>query len=390
MSDLTPKVSSTLAKRIYDVQNPGLVDTYLKLPYFKKTTGTSPPSGIHLKGEVGGRIILNYSDGFGVCAEGGGDNKNELFMIFRGTTTANNGADMLTDARIGIMSNQAGLPVHIGFEHCFSSMLPKIKQFIAAQKGVVKVVHCIGHSLGGAIASLAADYVSKNTSFKTKLYTFGCPRVGTDWFVKSTSTSIGEGNIHRVYHRTDPVTLVPLYPFMHAPYRGNGHYIYSAEPLTSGAAHMMDRYIKSVDGKTWTQLCDEPEHPYTIESAIQSWLQSKSPVDSSSATFWRWIDSALIYVLKKIAMATILSLQAVFIGTFTLADKIAYILKKGIDLAEHISIWVELLIRKMMQALGMGVPASKEEMTRSLIKRVLLRITEKSNREARNAIGKVK
>lgn len=112
-------------------------------------------------------------------------------------------------------------------------------------------------------------------------------------------------------------------------------------------------------------------------------------MNTSSATFWRWVDSAIIYVIKKVAMAAILGLQAVFIGAFTLADKIAYILAKGIDLAENISIWVELLMRKLMQALGMAVALSKKELTQSLIRHVLTRLTEKANREARNALKKI-
>ncbi len=389
MSELTPPVAATLAGRIYDVQNPMLVDIFLKLPYFASTkkSGASPHS--HLKAEIGGRVVLNFKDGFGVCAHGGKGYEDEIFLIFRGTTTANKKADILTDARIGITSNSAGLPVHTGFYHCFSSMLPDIKRFFSANKGNVKVVHCIGHSLGGAVASLAADWISRALKHPTKLYTFGAPRVGTDWFSNSTTSSLRKENMHRVYHRTDPVPMVPLYPFMHAPYHGEGHYIYSAYPLTSGAAHFMSNYTDSVKKKTWEQLCDVPEQPCIIESTIEGWLKSKSPVNTSSATFWRWVDSALIYVLKKVAMTTIMSLQAAFIGAFTLADKIAYILAKGIDLAEKISVWMELLMRKLMQALGMKVTQNKKELTHSLIRGVLVRLTEKANQEAQNALKKL-
>lgn len=111
------------------------------------------------------------------------------------------------------------------------------------------MVHCVGHSLGGAVASLAADWVSRTLKLPTKLYTIGAPRVGTDWLVKSTTASIREENIFRVYHSTDPVPMVPLYPFMHALYNRQGHYIYSAFPLTSGAAHFMENYATSVKGK---------------------------------------------------------------------------------------------------------------------------------------------
>jgi len=388
MPEISPDTAAQLAERIYDVQDLSLVDFFLEQSFFKqaKKPGFSPHK--HLMADVGGRIILKHRDGFGICAHGSND--RDLFLIFRGTTMANSGADIFTDAYIGIENSSAGLPVHIGFNRCFTSMLPEIRTFFSTHVKGGKTVHCIGHSLGGAIASLAADWVARNTIHAAKLYTFGAPRVGTDWFVNSTTTAIGGEHIHRVYHRTDPVPMVPLYPFMHAPYDQDGHYLFSVEPLTSGEAHKMTKYKKSVKTKSWKQLSDAPENPYTVESAIESWLKSKSPIaDTSSATFWRWVDSALIYVIKKVALAAIVSIQGAFVTSFTIADKIAYILAKGINLAENISIWVEHLMRKLMQALGMKVVESKEELTHNLIRFVLMRITEKANKEARNALRRL-
>lgn len=389
MTRISPSEAASLARDVYAVQDESQLRFFLDNPLFKDRTTKSPTSPNYLKAEVGGRILLNFKDGFGVCAEGGGLHKNEVFLIFRGTTMANKKADVLTDARIGITNSSTGLPVHCGFHHCFSSMLPKIQTFFNMHKGSIQVVHCVGHSLGGAVASLAADWVAETLKLPTRLYTFGAPRVGTDWFVKQTTSSIGSHNMYRVYHRTDPVPMVPLYPFMHAPYKEPGHYIHSTQPLTSGAAHFIKSYVDSVDRKSWEQINEIPDQPYTVESAIESWLKSKSPVDTSSPAFWRWIDSAIIYVLKKIAMAAVIQLQGIFIGIFTVADKIAYILAKGIDLAENISIWVERLMRKLMQALGMRIANTKKELTRDLIRYVLLRLTEKANREARDAISKL-
>lgn len=389
MSTLSPSKAAQLAEEVYAVQREAEVRFFLDNPLFKKTTKAEHSPHKHLKAEVGGRVILNHEDGFGICAEGGDNNKGEVFLIFRGTTMANKKADVLTDARIGLVRSVTGLPVHCGFQHCFSSMLPAIRNFFTSYKGSIKTVHCIGHSLGGAVAALAADWVAKILKHPTKLYTFGAPRLGTELFAKSTTAAIGSTNIHRVYHRTDPVPMVPLYPFMHAPYNGQGHYLYSSHPLTSGAAHFMANYIHSVSGKSWQQMHDMPDEPYTIESAIETWLKSKSPVSTSSSSFWRWVDSAIIYVLKKVAMSAVLGLQATFIGAFTVADKIAYILAKGIDLAESVSVWVERLMRKLMQALGMKIAKTKKELTRSLIQHVLTRLTEKANQEARDTLRKL-
>lgn len=380
-NELAPSVAADLAFNVYAVNGNDEValKTFMKARIFEQGGGQTL-----LKGAVGGRVLRAATDSFALCALGAGPYKGDLFLIFRGTTEANNKADFITDARIGLGRSKAGLPVHIGFNHTFNSMLPDIRTFLTEAK-ITGSVHCIGHSLGGAVASLAADWVSRSTPYSAKLYTFGAPRVGTEWFANSTTNSIRDSNMHRVYHKTDPVPMVALYPFMHAPYGQIGHYLHSADPLTSGAAHSMAKYVDSVKGTAWSQLSAQPE-PYDIEIAIESWLKSKSPVNSASASFWHKLEAALIYVLKKVAMNALLSLQDGLMGILSFADKIAYILAKGIDLSENVSIWVEHLMRKLMQALGMKVAASKKELTRELIRRVLIRITQKASENARKAL----
>ncbi|WP_350643813.1 hypothetical protein, partial [Psychrobacter sp. HY3-MNA-CIBAN-0198] len=48
-------------------------------------------------------------------------------------------------------------------------------------------VHCVGHSLGGAVASLVADWAKRRFSSDVKLYTFGAPKVGLTNFALSTT-----------------------------------------------------------------------------------------------------------------------------------------------------------------------------------------------------------
>ena len=151
----------------------------------------------------------------------------------------------------------------------------------------------------------------------------------------------------------------------------------------------MTNYAKSVEGKTWAQLCEKPDQPCNLEREIEAWLSSMSPVDASSPAFWRWVDSALIYVIKKITMSAIITLQSGMIGFFTIADKIAFILRSGIDLANEVSDWVEHLMRKIMQALGMTIAKTKQELTHNLIRHVLMRLSDKATQDARNAIEKV-
>ncbi|CAB3397515.1 unnamed protein product [Caenorhabditis bovis] len=67
-----------------------------------------------------------------------------------------------------------------------------------------------GHSLGGAMASLAASYITYNKIYDTKnvqLVTFGEPRVGDGNYVKAFDKTVL--NAFRVTHARDPVPHLP-------------------------------------------------------------------------------------------------------------------------------------------------------------------------------------
>ncbi len=144
---LSSNLAAELAFNAYTV-NEGdrfALKTFMKTKIFDQTNDQSL-----LKAAVGGRVLRATTDAFGLCAKGAGQYKNDLFLIFRGTTTNNNKADFITDARLGITRSNAGLPVHIGINHAFNSMLPDIRRYIVEAK-VTGAVHCVGHSLGGAL-----------------------------------------------------------------------------------------------------------------------------------------------------------------------------------------------------------------------------------------------
>ncbi|ENY2734894.1 lipase family protein [Vibrio parahaemolyticus] len=62
----------------------------------------------------------------------------------------------------------SGYRVHAGFVNLFNTIKPQLAACIAgySKKNMKtpKVIHYVGHSLGGALASLATDWVSKIVS----------------------------------------------------------------------------------------------------------------------------------------------------------------------------------------------------------------------------------
>ena len=154
--ELSPKIAAELADEVYGVQD----EIDLKLFLAKSIFSRSSLQSQSFKAEVGTRLI-NFQDGFGVGARGASEYEKDLFLMFRGSTMANYGADWFSNGRCGVQVTAAG-PVHIGFLQIFNSMRGELEGFVSRLIGdaqnPVHTIHCIGHSLGGAIATLTAGW----------------------------------------------------------------------------------------------------------------------------------------------------------------------------------------------------------------------------------------
>ena len=110
--------------------------------------------------------------------------------------------------------------VHQGFKVLFDRIWPLVEPHLRDQPGPV---FYIGHSLGGALATLAALERPPSGG----LYTFGCPRVGNTAFREQLA---GAGvTHHRFVNHHDIVTLLPHSLEKLAPYdfhhTGQFHYL---------------------------------------------------------------------------------------------------------------------------------------------------------------------
>ena len=386
MSQLSPQLSSELAEGVYSVVDGGYtLEIFLARDEFSQGEKSTQP----LTATVGTRLI-KVDDAFGICAMGGKGFEKDIFIMFRGSTKLT--ADWLSNARIGVQTSSSVWPVHIGFNTAFKSMLPQIKKFLESAD-IGATVHCIGHSLGGAVATIAANWIANNKTQTVKLYTYGAPKSGLMMFANSATRKIRKENIFRVYHATDPVPMVPLFPYMHAPLPGFGHYVPSSEAIHTAAAHDITKYAKNVKDLTWGHL-ERRQPPYSVEHAVKSWLESKSPIHAGSWKIWEWINAGIIYVVSKVIGVLAGPIQFGLMGVMTVADTLAYILSKGIDLSKKTGLsdlgrWVFLLMNKIMQALGMGVPDENLEMTHHFLRNVLNSLTTRTNEEAKRVAAAI-
>lgn len=90
--------------------------------------------------------------------------------------------------------------VHRGFNAAFLSVRQQMTDLLADEKDMP--VYITGHSLGGALATLATWYTNGNDL--AACYTFGAPRVGDDRLAERFRTPI-----YRLVNGIDPVPMVP-------------------------------------------------------------------------------------------------------------------------------------------------------------------------------------
>ena len=321
--------------------------------------------------KTGGPGFIKSRTAFGLMAFGKGAYAGHAFIILRGTKKTFP-ADMLTNLNLAVTRSTRGHLVHDGFFQAFKSMQDQLQSFVADfASHKINTVHCIGHSLGGGLATLCAEYLEANTTLKPYLYTFGAPRVGMAPFASSLTNELSNERMYRVYHRTDIVPCVPFWPFMHAPLGNDTVHDYfqpSAGSFPAFEMHEMAEYVKTIGKQGWSELRGKRNEQFD-EAGIKRWVNNKAPV-SFNVTNLEWLDKAINFVVSKCLEGLGMSIANGLSATFTLMDRLVYILGKGINLAQNISELVLGLIRKMMSMLGMKPVLEKADATYAFITRI--------------------
>lgn len=344
--ELKPLYAANLAADAYLIKSsitlPDFIDAY-KSDMDVSKSAFSP-------GVTGGYIIKKRHV-MAVFSAGKGSRKGQAFVVFKGTASL---YDAITDLNTGVKPSHTGLPVHQGFFYAFDSVINELRQFLRGLEGV-STIHCVGHSLGGAIATLAADWIKSSGGSPTvNLYTFGSPRVGMGRFAEKCTSRLHVDNIYRVYHSSDPVPMVPTWPFSHVPNNDPGYHIYSPAAMPPWKYHFMEHYEKSAENvNCWHGLRAIQPQTYG-QVAIENWLKSDGVISLTANTL-QILNAALLYVLKKVGHAAGIITVGYFASQFTLLDRLAMILKKAANISASVSFWVFRLIKRMAALIGMTV-----------------------------------
>lgn len=148
-------------------------------------------------------LTKNDTEGF-VAA-----NDRIIVVAFRGTEPTHL-QDLLADARVLRVAAPLAGKVHRGFLNAFN--LVEEQMFGAIQRfrkpGQPQSLWCTGHSLGAALAVIAAAKLLAAGQTVNGLYDFGQPRVGDEEFAKEIERRLS-GRYFRFVNNNDTVTRVP-------------------------------------------------------------------------------------------------------------------------------------------------------------------------------------
>ena len=176
---------------------------------------------------------------------------SHLVFACRGTSSL---TDALVDANIRLapLAELPGAMVHAGFLEQFRALEPlfepKLKDMDESDSEFKRLL-CVGHSLGSAVAAIAAAVYAKRFPGRVDYVGCGTPRVGDRTFVRIFNKTVGI--MLRLTNGRDPVNKVPLaIRFAHVGEElefGRHDYTKTVPLITDLPDHMQDSYVRAYD-----------------------------------------------------------------------------------------------------------------------------------------------
>ncbi len=355
---LTPSEAALIARRVYLLREDKVSESRERGRRFGTEGKFTLDDTSTFKGESGA-LAWQQVSGFGYVAWGEGEHKNEVLVVARGTAVT---VDWLTNLNIGTRLGPAGWPVHAGFMKTWKSFSAVLDPLLRGRHPTH--IHCVGHSLGGALAALTADWATSNRVAPVSLYTFGAPRCGDAVFSNALTRRVGAANVYRVYHPADIVPMIPMLPFFHSPLPGHGLRLDSGPAaLFSVAAHNMeDSYMAGVAGRSWQGLVGGvgtgAQDGVQVRSFLQAAAQGQGSFLMGSAKLLNMIGRALAWLVRKAAWMMGSVLGGAASAGLTLMDQLAWVLGQGAQISKEVAGHVKALMAAILGFLGRKAAAS--------------------------------
>lgn len=382
---LKPKAAADMAAASYAMKNKTTLSNEFELPL-----SIQEDFRLNFKNVIQGRTGIPFfrkTSGFALTAKGNSPRfKGHHILAFRGTIFEFK-PDVITDFYIAHTISPYKKIIHSGFDRAFNSMKGEIADYIRTERP--DCVHIIGHSLGGALANLAAVMISHEFGIPVKLYTFGAPRVGLLDFAKDLNSN-GAIDHYRITHSHDPVTIVPVWPFVHA---GNALQIAGSETqLLSVEAHGI---TVATGNPGYTASSGAHKSFFDMQVKINRlsdreriilFYEQRNQVTYSRA--WeRKIRLCLQTLLHDAGFAGFLAIQNGISGIATVYDLMAHFLEKIANTADQYAERVKGLLGHILAFVGQAGRKIKK-LSYAFINEVFRLMVKKLVRMAQDAINR--
>jgi len=176
--------------------------------------------------------ILGSHETYGLLGEG----QDAIILAFGGT-------DLLVwrTLAVDLQARISRDDVHEGFEGAAAGVKSRVADAVTKSRQLSLPLVIAGHSLGGAVAALAAERASRDVPVEA-VYTFGMPRTGGEQFKTRYDNLLGS-KTYRLVHGRDLVASIPPSVPAVAPYRHVGRLL----QCDSGAAFEPAKLLPSTD-----------------------------------------------------------------------------------------------------------------------------------------------
>jgi hypothetical protein len=170
-------------------------------------------------------LLRDQSPGFPIFVDGDPEfdtkayvwlsrSRRTLFVAFRGTHSFTDVIHDLDYRMLELDDEHPGVGVHSGFRNKFKSIEDELLDVTLAHEEAFDKIVVTGHSLGGAIATVASPIIAEAHPTKTiDCMTFGSPRVGNElfkeWFNANVDLSL------RIVNDFDPIQSIPWEGYYH-------------------------------------------------------------------------------------------------------------------------------------------------------------------------------
>jgi triacylglycerol lipase len=196
---------------------------------------------------------------------------NAIYVVFRGTVTISEWISDASLSQVDYTYVANGGKTETGFTKIYASIRAAIVQKVAslAGTGAYSTLYVTGHSLGAALATLAAPALAAQTTLPRPIvYTFAGPRAGNPLFASRYDEAVATS--WRVFNTNDEVPRLPNVvttvigpPPEHRPELFFYEHVDAEYPITFGQPirSVSDVLFNHSSCNYYATLCDKTDNP---------------------------------------------------------------------------------------------------------------------------------